>query len=92
MAASRSTRVHRHIRAPRERVYRALVDAEAIARWKVPDGMTSRVHHFEGREGGTFRVSLSYEDASVASGKNTARTDTYHDRSVTPSYSACYSA
>ena len=54
MAASRSTRVHRLFHAPRERVYRALVDAEAIARWKVPDGMTSRVHHFEGREEGRF--------------------------------------
>jgi uncharacterized protein YndB with AHSA1/START domain len=76
-----STRVRRHLSAPRERVYAALVDAAAIAKWKVPDGMTSHVHAFEGREGGEFRVSLTY-DAPNQAGKTTARTDTYHGRFV----------
>jgi uncharacterized protein YndB with AHSA1/START domain len=72
-----STRVSRHLRAPRSRVYAALIDAEAIARWKVPEGMTSRVHAFEGREGGQFRVSLTY-DAPTNTGKTSPHTDTYH--------------
>ena len=67
--------------APRATVYRALVDADAIARWRVPDGMTSHVHAFEGREGGAFRVSLTY-DAPTGVGKSTAHTDTYHGRFV----------
>jgi uncharacterized protein YndB with AHSA1/START domain len=45
----------------------------------VPTGMTSQVHHFEPREGGSFRVSLTY-DAPTDKGKTTARTDTYHGR------------
>lgn len=76
-----STRVSRHVKAPRERVYRALVDADAIAKWKVPTGMTSHVHTFEGREGGTYRISLTYE-APTGVGKTTAHTDTYHGRFV----------
>lgn len=76
-----STHITRHIRAPRTRVYRALIDADAIARWKVPIGMTSHVHAFDGREGGTFRISLTH-DALTGTGKTTARTDTYHGRFV----------
>lgn len=72
-----TTRISRQIEAPRERVYRALIDPEAIARWKVPTGMTSQVHAFEGREGGRFRISLTYE-APTGAGKTTAQTDTYH--------------
>ena len=43
-----STRIHRHINAPRKAVYRALVDASTIVKWKVPDGMTAEVHSFDG--------------------------------------------
>lgn len=71
-----STRVSRHVRAPREAVYRVLVDADAIARWRVPEGMSCRVHEFDPREGGRFRISLTY-DAPGPTGKTTARTDTY---------------
>jgi uncharacterized protein YndB with AHSA1/START domain len=69
------------VNAPRARVYRAFVDANAIARWMVPTGMTSQVHAFEGREGGTFRISLTY-DAPTGVGKTTAHTDTFHGRFV----------
>jgi len=72
-----STTITRHLNAPRDVVYRALLDPSAIERWRVPDGMTSRVHVFEPREGGTFRVSLTYESPTAA-GKTTAHTDTYH--------------
>lgn len=76
-----STRIRRHVRAPRARVYRALLDAREIERWRVPTGMTSHVHAFEPREGGAFRVSLTY-DAPTGTGKTTAHTDTYHGRFV----------
>src|SRR6516164_7152763 len=76
-----TTRLSRHIRAPRGRVYEALTDAGAVQRWMVPDTMTSHVHSFDAREGGTFRVSLTY-DAPADTGKTSAQTDTYHGRFV----------
>jgi uncharacterized protein YndB with AHSA1/START domain/SAM-dependent methyltransferase len=75
------TRLIRHIRAPRRRVYEALLDAEAVRRWMVPDSMTSHVHLFEARPGGEFRVSLTY-DARTSDGKTSGQTDTYHGRFV----------
>jgi uncharacterized protein YndB with AHSA1/START domain len=72
-----STRVSRHVRAPRAAVYAALVDAAAIARWRAPEGMTCAVHEFDAREGGAFRVSLTYT-APDRTGKTVANTDTYH--------------
>jgi uncharacterized protein YndB with AHSA1/START domain len=77
-----STRVQRLIDAPRERVYAALVDPEAVARWRVPSGMTCEVHEFDAREGGAVRVSLTY-DAEDRTGKTEGRTDTYRGRFVT---------
>lgn len=71
----------RHLKASRDRVYRALIDARAVVTWMVPDGMTSEVHAFDAREGGTFRISLTY-DAPTATGKTSAHTDTYHGRFV----------
>lgn len=76
-----STRASRHIKAARANVYRALLDARAVAIWMVPDGMTSHVHMFEAREGGSFRISLSY-DEQTGTGKTTAHTDTYHGRFI----------
>jgi uncharacterized protein YndB with AHSA1/START domain len=72
-----TTRVGQHVRAPRSAVYHALLDAEAIAQWRVPDGMTSIVHEFSPRDGGSFRVSLTYDTPGPA-GKSAAHTDTYH--------------
>ncbi|TDD68861.1 polyketide cyclase [Actinomadura darangshiensis] len=76
-----STRVSRLVRARPSTVYRALIDADAIAKWRVPEGMASHVHEFEGREGGSFRISLTY-DAPTGTGKSSAHTDTYHGRFV----------
>jgi uncharacterized protein YndB with AHSA1/START domain len=56
-----------------------MLDPDAVARWKVPDGMRSEIHVFEPRQGGAFRVSLTY-DAPGATGKTAGRTDTYHGR------------
>ena len=62
-------------------VYRALLDAGAVATWMVPTGMTSHVHAFDAREGGAFRISLTY-DAPTGTGKTSAETDTFHGRFV----------
>jgi uncharacterized protein YndB with AHSA1/START domain len=74
-----STTVRRFIAAPRERVYAALLDPDAIAQWRVPAGMTCEVHELEAREGGAIRVSLTYE-AEDRTGKTSGRTDTYTGR------------
>jgi uncharacterized protein YndB with AHSA1/START domain len=55
--------------------------AVATAQWKFPDGMTIQVHAFEGREGGSFRVSFAYQEPTAV-GKTTAHTDTYRGRFV----------
>jgi len=74
-----STRISQHVNAPRANVYRALLDARAVATWMVPDGMTSHVHEFDAR--GSFRISLTY-DAPTGTGKTNANTDTFHGRFV----------
>jgi uncharacterized protein YndB with AHSA1/START domain len=76
-----TTRASRHIPAPRAAVYRALLDPDAVQRWMVPDGMTSEVHEFDPREGGRFRISLTYDTPTVT-GKTTEQTDTFHGRFV----------
>ena len=76
-----STRISVHVNAPRAAVYRALLDARAVATWMVPTGMTSHVHEFDPREGGSFRISLTY-DSPTGAGKTTAQTDTFHGRFV----------
>jgi len=76
-----STTVSCHVKAPPTIVYQALLDARAVAIWMVPAGMTSHVHAFDAREGGSFRISLTY-DAPTGTGKTSAHTDTYHGRFV----------
>lgn len=65
-----------YIAAPPAVVYAALLDPAFLARWRVPEGMRCTVHTFEAREGGAFRVSLTY-DAPDARGKSSEHTDTY---------------
>jgi uncharacterized protein YndB with AHSA1/START domain len=72
-----SMQVSRHMKAQPAEVYRALLDAAAIAQWRAPDGMACYVHEFDAREGGSFRVSLTY-DAPESVGKSSERVDTYH--------------
>jgi len=76
-----STSISIHVNAPRAIVYRALLDARAVAKWKVPTGMAFHVHEFDAREGGSFRISLTY-NAPTGTGKTTAHTDTYHGHFV----------
>jgi len=72
-----STRICQHINASRASIYQALLDPRAVAIWKVPAGMTCHVHAFDAREGGSFRISLTY-DKPTGTDKTTAHTDTYH--------------
>ena len=76
-----TTRLIQYVNAPRAHVYRALIDAAMVADWMVPSGMSSQVHVFDAREGGAFRISLTYA-APTGTGKTTAHTDTYHGRFV----------
>jgi uncharacterized protein YndB with AHSA1/START domain len=76
-----TTELRQFIRAPRAAVYRALLDAQDVRLWMVPEGMTSEVHAFDVREGGDLRISLTYS-APGAVGKTSAHTDTYHGQFV----------
>ena len=76
-----TTRITRLVHARPAQVYRALVDAEAVARWRFPGGMSIQVHEFDGRVEGRVRISLTYEAADRA-GKTTSHTDTYRGRFV----------
>ena len=52
-------RLHRVIKAPTERVYRAFLDADALCKWLPPAGFTGRMHQMDATIGGTFRMSFT---------------------------------
>lgn len=52
-------RLHRVLRAKPERIYRAFLNADAMAKWLPPYGFTCQVHHMDARVGGTFRMSFT---------------------------------
>lgn len=52
-------RLHRVFRATPERVYRALLDADAMVKWSPPNGFTGKIHHLDARVGGTYRMSFT---------------------------------
>lgn len=82
MTAS-NVRVARIIHASRDAIYRAFLNGTALAAWLPPKGMTARVHAFDGREGGLYRMSLIYAEPSHPPGKTTPDTDTFEGRFVT---------
>jgi len=57
--ATGTVRLHRVLRAPPERVYRAFLNADAMAKWLPPNGFTGSVHHLDAKVGGTFRMSFT---------------------------------
>ena len=59
-------RLHRVLRATPERVYRAFLDPDAMAKWLPPHGFTAKVHHLDARVGGTHKMSFT----SFTSGKS----------------------
>ena len=56
---SNTVRFHRVLRAAPEKVYRAFVDADAMAKWLPPNGFTGKVHHMDAKVGGTYRMSFT---------------------------------
>jgi uncharacterized protein YndB with AHSA1/START domain len=57
--ATGTIRLHRVLRASPERVYRAFLDADAMAKWLPPCGFTCKVHHMDAKVGGTYRMSFT---------------------------------
>lgn len=58
--------LHRVLRATPERIYRAFLDADALAKWLPPNGFTGKVHHLEAKVGGTYKMSFT----NFSSGKS----------------------
>jgi uncharacterized protein YndB with AHSA1/START domain len=54
-----AVRLHRVLRATPERVYRAFLDADAMAKWLPPNGFTGKVHHVDAKVGGTYKMSFT---------------------------------
>jgi len=78
----RTDKASRVITAPPDRVYAALVDPDALAAWLPPAGMSGRFERFDARPGGSYRMVLTYTDASTAGGKATADSDVVEARFV----------
>jgi len=53
-----TVRLHRVVKSPPEKVYRAFLNADAMAKWLPPYGFTCKVHHLDARVGGTFKMSF----------------------------------
>jgi uncharacterized protein YndB with AHSA1/START domain len=51
--------LHRVLRSTPERVYRAFLDADALAKWMAPNGFTAKVHHIDAKVGGTYKMSFT---------------------------------
>ena len=56
---SNSVRFHRVLKTTPEKIYRAFLDPEALAKWLPPDGYICKVHHLEAKVGGTYRMSFT---------------------------------
>ena len=78
----RTDRASRVIAAPLESVWAAFVDPEALVAWLPPGGMIGRFERFDARPGGSYRMVLTYSDASGAPGKATADSDVVEARFV----------
>ena len=52
-------RLHRVLRAPAERIYRAFLDPNAMVKWLPPHGFTGKVHQFDARVGGSYKMSFT---------------------------------
>jgi uncharacterized protein YndB with AHSA1/START domain len=57
--SSHTIRLHRVVRTTPEKLYRAFLDADAMSKWLPPNGFTCKVHHFEPKVGGSFKMSFT---------------------------------
>lgn len=78
----RTDTASRVIAVPKEQVYAAFVDPEALATWLPPNGMRGRFEQFDPRPGGSYRLVLTYVEASTSPGKATADSDIVEARFV----------
>jgi uncharacterized protein YndB with AHSA1/START domain len=81
-AMPRTDRGSRVVAASPERVWAALVDPGALLAWLPPGGMTGRFERFDARPGGSYRMVLTYSDASGAPGKASADSDIVEARFI----------
>jgi uncharacterized protein YndB with AHSA1/START domain len=79
---ARTDSAARVIAAPTDRVFAALIDPEALTAWLPPEGMNGRFERFDARPGGSYRLVLTYADASTARGKATTDSDIVEVRFV----------
>ncbi|HTG44763.1 MAG TPA: SRPBCC family protein, partial [Verrucomicrobiae bacterium] len=68
-----NVKLHRVVKAAPERVYRAFLDADAMAKWLPPNGFTGKVHQLEAKVGGTYKMSFT----NFTSGKSHSFGGTY---------------
>jgi uncharacterized protein YndB with AHSA1/START domain len=73
MPTTNSIKLHRVLRAKPERVYRAFIDADAMAKWLPPNGFTGKVHHLDAKVGGTYKMSFT----NFTTGKSHSFAGTY---------------
>jgi uncharacterized protein YndB with AHSA1/START domain len=59
MPKNNTVQLHRVLRAPPERIYRAFLDADAKAKWLPPHGFTGKVHHIDAIVGGSYKMSFT---------------------------------
>lgn len=78
----RTDTASRVIAAPPTQVYAALLDRDALTAWLPPHGMSARFERFDPRPGGSYRLVLTYIDASRSEGKATADSDVVEARYV----------
>jgi uncharacterized protein YndB with AHSA1/START domain len=72
----------RVVAAPPERVFGAFIDQDALTAWLPPGGMHGSFERFDARPGGSYRMILTYADASTARGKATADSDIVEARFI----------
>jgi uncharacterized protein YndB with AHSA1/START domain len=82
--ATNTIKLHRVLRAPPERVYRAFLDADAKAKWLPPNGFTGKVHHSDVKVGGSYKMSFT----NFTTGKSHSFGGTY--RELVPHERICY--
>lgn len=77
------TKVSRIIHAPRQALYDAFLDPDVLASWRAPETMTAQVHEFDAREGGAYRMSLTYTALERSpGGKTSEHTDTFQGQFI----------
>lgn len=80
-----TVKLHRVLKAPAERVFKAFVDADAMAKWLPPHGFTGKVHEIDPRVGGSYRMSFT----NFSTGSSHSFGGEYLE--ITPNERLCYS-